>query len=358
MNVLLVAKGYSGQGGAETVINIMTRSLQERGVNIFALIAAKNNNLGSKSKVDWLNVKSFKWVVFYFKSRVLKKIYYGFFILRYIQKNNINIVVAADEDCVDFSEFAKFFLKDKFVLVSWPHIAIDSIGKNIKLLKKAEYHLAISTGISNQLQSLGVDREHIDVVFNPIVISNVNILPYNKRNIVFIGRFKERHKQISHILSAVSLIRDNDFHLHLIGDGPDRETYEEYVKSQGLMRKVTFHGYQENAWDYLEKNIDGVGALVLSSKKEGLPMVLLEAMARGVFCISSDCETGPRDIIHPGINGELFEVGDINKLSSMLKKAINNEKGYDAIAIRESIRSFDVESYTDELIRIFHSLKG
>jgi UDP-D-galactose:(glucosyl)LPS alpha-1,6-D-galactosyltransferase len=83
--------------------------------------------------------------------------------------------------------------------------------------------------------------------------------------------------------------------------------------------RVIWHGWLDNPWDEIHE----ATALVLTSDYEGLPMVIGEAMTRGVPVISTDCPTGPADYIEQGVNGWLIPTGDQSMLLEALRQVIH-----------------------------------
>lgn len=138
---------------------------------------------------------------------------------------------------------------------------------------------------------------------------------------VFVGRF-HKVKNIPFILEVFTEI---GFNLLLIGDGPDFL----YLKDKNKNKNIHFMGRQNNPYPYIKN----AKALILASHSEGFPSVIIEAIALNTFVISSDCPTGPREIIgvdkvkdkdKPLFNdfGGLFEVNNKDEFVSLIKYAV------------------------------------
>ncbi|MDE9571749.1 glycosyltransferase, partial [Xenorhabdus bovienii] len=82
---------------------------------------------------------------------------------------------------------------------------------------------------------------------------------------------------------------------------------------------IFWHGWVKEPWSFVQESIVEVSSLLLTSKNEGFPMVLGEAISYGIYCISSDCQTGTTDIIKKYRNGELYPVGDVKELAHILQ---------------------------------------
>ncbi|WP_139538362.1 glycosyltransferase [Klebsiella spallanzanii] len=183
-----------------------------------------------------------------------------------------------------------------------------------RYLLLAEHHFAISRDIARQFIELGAAPESIDVVFNPVKRSSAIITRPQTLKLLYVGRvhFSDQ-KNLKELFDAVSQL-NIPWSLDIVGDGEDLAQCQRYVDTLGLQHNITWHGWQENAWQYIENNLQEVSCLVLTSTQEGLPLVLLEAISRGIYCISSNCVSGPSDIIVSGVNGCLYEPGNVAEL--------------------------------------------
>ena len=156
------------------------------------------------------------------------------------------------------------------------------------------------------------------------------IRPEDKENIIsFVGRL-EKDKNVSELLEIISETEiPHDWKLQIIGDGIERTKLEKFVKDKNLMNIVHFIGTKTT--DEISKLLDKSKIFVLTSLKEGLPTVLIEAMFSSNILISYNCNHGPSDIINEN-NGFLIPMHDKNlfreKLESVLK---NPEKLSDMI---------------------------
>jgi len=108
----------------------------------------------------------------------------------------------------------------------------------------------------------------------------------------------------------------------ILGEGPEREPLEKLVKALGLAEDIALPGVVSNPYQYLT-NAD---LFVLSSSYEGLPTVLVEAMACGCPVVSTDCPSGPREILDGGRYGRLVPVGDIQSLADAMLRSLDEDK--------------------------------
>lgn len=137
------------------------------------------------------------------------------------------------------------------------------------------------------------------------------------KTIVGVGRLSNA-KNFALLLDALSFLPD--VRALIVGEGPLRSNLEEKVRASGLTNRAQLVGFQKNPYKYM-LNSD---AFVLSSKFEGLPTVLIEALALGVPVVSTDCPHGPREIISNVGCGELVAPEDPKALAHGIRAALCN----------------------------------
>jgi glycosyltransferase involved in cell wall biosynthesis len=106
--------------------------------------------------------------------------------------------------------------------------------------------------------------------------------------------------------------------LKIFGDGSLREVLEEQIRAAGLADRVLLMGPTRD----VERELLNASMFALSSNAEGLPLVLVEAMACGVPCVSYDCSPGIREIITDGADGIVARQGSVDELSAGLRRLI------------------------------------
>jgi glycosyltransferase involved in cell wall biosynthesis len=106
--------------------------------------------------------------------------------------------------------------------------------------------------------------------------------------------------------------------LIILGEGEQRAELEDLVRELGLERDVSLPGYRDNAMAYMARS----KVFVLSSAWEGLPTVLIEALAAGTQVVSTDCPSGPREILQGGRLGALVPVGDVDSMTRAVNDAL------------------------------------
>lgn len=142
--------------------------------------------------------------------------------------------------------------------------------------------------------------------------------------IINLGRFTEQKDQITILKAAKMLRKKIKFKLLIIGRGVEKLNLLDYIKKNKLKKFVQIRNFLENPYPIIKQS----DIFVLSSKYEGLPNVLLEAATLKKFIISTDCPTGPREILSNGKGGFLFKISDHKELYKKILIYLKNKKKY------------------------------
>ena len=147
----------------------------------------------------------------------------------------------------------------------------------------------------------------------------------NSSYICSVGRLDEGQKDFNTLINAYANLKvENKISekLILVGDGPDKEKLKSLVKKLNLENDVIFLGKKSNPYIWMKNS----KAFILSSKYEGLPTVLIEALILDVPSISSNCLTGPIEILENGKFGELFNIGNVKELEEKILITLSKVK--------------------------------
>ena len=142
--------------------------------------------------------------------------------------------------------------------------------------------------------------------------------------IINIARFTDQKDHMTLIRGFKLVTKKIKCKLLIMGYGNNKILIKQFIKKNKLNNNIKVINFKENPYNYLNK----ADILVLSSKFEGLPNVILEAQVLKKFVISSDCPTGPREILKNGKCGDLFPVGDYKNLAKCILKYKKNSKNY------------------------------
>jgi glycosyltransferase involved in cell wall biosynthesis len=198
---------------------------------------------------------------------------------------------------------------------------------------KADRIIAVSEGIKKDLiQNFHAQEDKTTVIYNPVNIKEIESLSAEKVEhpwfqeqiplIIAVGRLTKQ-KGYPYLLKAFSIVKKQlKSRLVIIGEGEDRTTLVNMAIELGIKEDIEFFGFQKNPFKYMKNS----SLFVLSSLYEGFPNVLLEAMALGLPIISTDCPSGPSEIIEDRKDGLLVPVKDDNSLAQAILEVLRNDE--------------------------------
>ncbi len=217
------------------------------------------------------------------------------------------------------------------------------------LFPVADRVVAVSEGVADTLAlELGIPRERISRIYNPTDTAEITKLahfvpdhPWMSDDgppvILSAGRLA-RVKDYPTLLRAFRQVsRNSDVRLIILGEGNWRKRLEKMTRKMGLQEKVSLPGWVSNPYAFMSR----ASLFVLSSKYEGLGNVLIEALACGCPCVSTNCPSGPAEILDNGRFGPLVPVGDDSALAAAMKLVLDSPPGKDKLLTRAQEFSLD-----------------
>lgn len=317
-------------GGVEKNLFIVTNYLSKNISNVCMISASKKYKKKFSDSIIFITPKSNKWDE---KSRRTKYIICLLLLIREIIRDRNTLVFAfqANIYCIIICKLLriKIITRSNSAPAGW--------SKNIfkrfifrYFLKKADKLIANSKEFIKSLKSeFNVNGK---CIYNPLnkeeiikqskVKSKKVFKSKGKLKILNIGRFVDQKDQIT-FLKALNLIKNKiDYEAILLGKGIDKTKLENFINKHKLKKRVKLINFTENPYPIIRET----EILVLTSKYEGLPNVLLEAQVLKKFIISSNCPTGPREILLNGKGGLLFKVGDFRELANKILYYKKNKK--------------------------------
>ena len=178
-------------------------------------------------------------------------------------------------------------------------------------------------------QAFGLPPDRVRMIYNPVVspalfgsarepVGHPWFAPGEPPVVLSVGRLCPQ-KDFPTLIRAFALVRARvSARLVILGEGPDRAPLEAMVVDLGLTDCVALPGFAANPYAYMAR----AATYALSSRWEGLPTVLIEAMACGAPIVSTDCPSGPREILRDGLYGRLTPVGDPAALAQALEASL------------------------------------
>lgn len=311
------------EGGVEKNLFIVANFIANyKNHEVYILTANKNKKKFFNKKINFISPSNNFWSN---KSRIFKTLIC--LKLLFFKVNFNKILIFSFQSNLFAILFAKIF-KLKIIIRSNtdPTGYISNFLKKILfklILSKAEEVVVNSKQFKNNLKKILNIKSQL--IYNPFQTKKLKkkIIYKNKSlNIVNIGRLTDQKNQIT-LLKAINLIK-NKFSIRclIIGKGKNFLNLKNYIKDNNLNKIVMLLGYKKNPWKY-SKLYD---VFVLTSKYEGLPNVLLEAINENKTIISTDCPSGPKEILSNGKGGFLFPVNDYVKLANILSYIYYNKK--------------------------------
>jgi glycosyltransferase involved in cell wall biosynthesis len=230
------------------------------------------------------------------------------------------------------------------------------------LYKQAELCICVSRGVADDLAGLRVlPRRKLRVISNPVngswlamqlrdPVDHPWMLGANEERppvILSVGRLM-RFKGLDTLIRAFAQLRHEmrvDARLMIIGEGGDRGRLEALTRLLDIDRDVCFTGYLSNPCAYMVKS----ALVVLASHSEGFPGVLAEALTCGVNIVSTDCKSGPREILENGKWGRLVPVGDAGAMAEAMQDALRSPLPAEGLRTRATAFTADrvVDAYYD-----------
>ena len=195
-----------------------------------------------------------------------------------------------------------------------------------KIYTETDKIVAVSEGIKQGLtENYNIDSHKIDVIYNPVDVSSINsVVPlnYERPFILAAGRLHPQ-KGYDYLLRAYASIASSvNSDLIILGDGDEKNSLKSLAKELEIEDSVYFLGFKNNFWSYLKS----AECFVLSSRYEGFPLVLIEAMAAKCPVVAFDCKYGPSELIDNMSNGILVPFEDIPELANGIKTILNDQK--------------------------------
>ena len=231
-----------------------------------------------------------------------------------------------------------------------------------RLSPHAAHFVGISEGVSESVAEVtGVPPEKVSTIYNPVVPPDLQgkmtepaghpwLEDGGEPVILAAGRLDGVKDYPTMIRAFAVLARRQTCRLVILGEGPLRKRLENLVQELHLDDRVALPGWVANPYAFMSR----ASLFVLSSLHEGLSMVLVEAMACGCPCVSTDCPTGPREILQDGDTGTLVPVGDETALAEAMERALDRPP--DASLLQRRAADFSVERAVEAYERLLVTL--
>ncbi len=221
----------------------------------------------------------------------------------------------------------------------------------------ADELVAVSHGVAQGLsQATGLPLSRIEVIYNPVIMSDLPALAGQTPDhpwfaagqppvILGVGRLSPAKDFPNLIRAFAEVRRRREARLIILGEGEGRTELTALAIAMGVADDVALPGFRENALAYMA----GARVFALSSAWEGLPTVLIEALAVGTRVVSTDCPSGPREILQHGRLGALVPVGDPTALANAILGALDLPAG---TIPADALTEFTMDAAVDHYLRL------
>lgn len=332
-------------GGAQRATSSLANYMSSKGHNVSVITV---DNCDSFYSLDGTVKKSFLELPKLPKGKGLRRLFAvigrSFALRKNVQALNPDVIIGMSNVMTSYAIFCTKFSKIKAIGTERSNPYLLNASPLMGLLRKVNTFLCdgfiFQTEKAKQFFPKAAYKKCVvipNAVFNPLV---KQIEPSEKRSktISAMGRLSHE-KGFDTLINAFSFVEKSapDFNLIIYGEGELRDKLLSRINDLGLLEKVNLLGENVNAlFDIANSSV-----FVLSSRFEGMPNALMEAMACGVPCVSTKCEMGPEELISDGENGLLVPVNDEQALAKAIlrivkDKQLSSKLSKNCIKIRET----------------------
>lgn len=217
-----------------------------------------------------------------------------------------------------------------------------------------------SEGVLTDLMTVtGLPRSRFTKIYNPMVTPRLFELcrrspehPWFEHSgvpvVLAVGRLEEQKDYPTLLRAFAEVRRSRRVRLLIFGEGSERAGLEDLARRLAIEEDVGLPGFTSNPYAAMAS----AACFVLSSRWEGLPGVLVEALACGAPLVATDCPSGPREILENGRFGKLVSVGDVKGLAEAIGQVLDGDV---KVAPEDSRRRFEVRTVTEQYLDLIRS---
>jgi glycosyltransferase involved in cell wall biosynthesis len=221
----------------------------------------------------------------------------------------------------------------------------------------SNYVVGISKGLSEDVATVfNVPSDKVVTIYNPAV-TDEQLDPINSGKcgieegspiVLGAGRLV-KEKGFDTLIRAFARIRLKcSARLYILGEGHERSSLERLAHTLGLQDDVHMPGFVDNPFAYMQT----ADVFVLSSRWEGFGNVLVEAMACGTQVVSTDCPSGPTEILEGGKWGKLVPVGDSEAMAEAIFSTLEGERNIDELDVKARVQDFHVQKISTQYLEL------
>lgn len=352
-------------GGAERVAFVMARALAKRGMRIDLVVSCAHGGLREEelpgvNKVELGAVNELlatpRWI-------------------RYLRRARPRCAMSIIHTANIASGIGRYVVPDVPVIVS-QHYALRcepaaqwwfrrwlGFGPERFAYRHVERVTGCSQGVADEAAELfDLPKHRVLALPNPrhsreasLELTPEQELMFDKPVLLAVGRLTPQ-KDFAMLLRAfASLSSRRDLHLVILGEGPERTSLAAQARALGIADRVLLLGFVHNAEAFMRR----ARVFVMSSRNEGLPMVLIEALAAGAAIVSTDCHFGPRELLDGGRLGRLTPVEDSEAFAAAIEAELDEpDPGHESRRSDRAdwLRRFDLDVITSQYFDLVHEV--
>jgi glycosyltransferase involved in cell wall biosynthesis len=332
-NIVFFIYNITASGGTERVASVIVNELSRKGYNVHVL-----GLLGAPEAVFFPFDPAVRVTSLHIEDKKgIQKILYSIGKIRqFVTSNHIDTFITVESIMATYSIPALATTRIRHIV--WEHfnfkvnlgIAARSFARQLALFFADKIITLTSRDIKFWKDGAWFHRAELVHIANPMFLELQDIPEKTSKTVISAGRITPQ-KGFDLLIDAwheISGELRNEWKLLIIGDGEDKELLENKIAALDLANSVSLISATKDIFSYFQQ----ASIYCLSSRFEGLPMVLLEALAFRVPIVAFDCDTGPEELIEDGKNGLLVEPGNVRKLSESLARLMTDD------ALRQQMR--------------------
>ena len=378
MNILYCVPALYNPGGMERILTEKVNYLANlEGYNLFVFTTDQDNRplyfkLDDRVTVHHSNLNfnqyfSCNFLEKYLGTKKLLRLYEQQ-LQAYIKKNSIDLIVSLGGKELEFLHRMKtnsakicelhfsIDIRKQFILSRGTNPLFKLIGKYrawemIQQTKKLDQLVVLT---KEDEEKLKLTHQNVTQIYNFSPLVPTEKAPLNQKKIVAVGKL-DPQKGFDLLIEACTFIKNWDgWILEIYGQGPDEEQLRSQISSHHLEQHIFLKGITQKVAEVYHS----ASFYVLSSRFEGFPMVLLEAISFGLPIVSFDCVTGPNEVVHNDDCGILVDDGNTEKLGEAIQRLIENQKEREEKSERafQKSRIFSKDEIMKQWTDLFESL--
>jgi glycosyltransferase involved in cell wall biosynthesis len=353
-------------GGVEKVIVNLVNEFVKKGIAVDLLIAdtKKLSTVYISSDVKIIDLKS-KRVLFCIPKLIF-----------YLIKTRPYVLFSAMDYVNIIAIISKLISCTSTRIVVSNHAKLEYFIENEKLIKfkilkkltsylyaRADKVIAVSKGLEIMLiKELNLKSSKVSMIYNPIYSESLlkasredahdscaftNTTPY----IISVGRFALEKDYPTLIYAFNEVRKKRDIKLIILGDGPQWDSIQKLIKILDLKNHICTPGFLINPYPLIRNS----ACFVLSSVNEGFGNVLVEALTLGTPIVSTNCFSGPSEILENGRWGALVPIGDYNRMAKSIIAEIDNKQNRNESLLSSHLEKFTISLVAEKYIQILFS---